>query len=76
MGGDRDNDRIPTWRDRNDGVGWRDKNPGGEGDTQGSGKPNILNMDGVEIEVGGGVSFDMDADGLLERTAWEATTMA
>lgn len=71
-GGDRDNDGVPNWRDRNDGVGWRDKNPGADGDTQGSGKPIILDMDGdgVEINVGGNVSFDMDADGFLEHTDW------
>lgn len=71
-GGDRDEDGVPNWRDYNDGVGWRDNNPGGGGDKEGSGKPIILDLDGdgVEIEVSGSVSFDMDADGFLEKTAW------
>lgn len=70
-GSDRDGDGVPNWRDHNDGVGWRDNNSGG-GDTQGSGKPIILDMDGdgIEIDVDGNVAFDMDADGFLEKTAW------
>ena len=69
---DRDGDGIPNWKDHNDGVGWRDKNPGGGGDTHGSGKPIILDMDGdgIEIDVDGNVAFDLDADGFLENTAW------
>ncbi|MDX8355530.1 calcium-binding protein, partial [Cognatiyoonia sp. IB215182] len=71
-GGDRDGDGVPNWRDRNDGVGFRDKNGDRDQDTEGSGKPIILDMDGdgIEIQVEGGVSFDMDADGFLENTAW------
>lgn len=70
--GDRDDDGIPNMFDHNDGVGWRDKNPGGEGETNGNGKPIILDMDGdgIEVDVGKTVSFDMDADGFLEQTAW------
>ncbi|MEC8196635.1 MAG: hypothetical protein VX228_10015, partial [Pseudomonadota bacterium] len=70
-GGDRDGDGVPNWRDRNDGVGWRDKNEGGDAE-EGDGKPIILDMDGdgIEIDVNASVSFDMDADGFLERTAW------
>lgn len=71
-GGDRDKDGVPNWRDHNDGVGWRDKNKGREKDTDGDGKPVILDLDGdgIEIETSGTVSFDMDADGFLEQTAW------
>ncbi|MEO0636539.1 MAG: hypothetical protein AAFY73_07815, partial [Pseudomonadota bacterium] len=72
-GGDRDNDGVPNWRDRNDGVGWRDRNEGGaDENTDGNGKPIILDMDGdgVEIDVQQTVLFDMDSDGFLERTAW------
>ena len=37
-----------------------------------SGKPIILDLDGdgVEVNISGNVSFDMDGDGFLERTAW------
>ncbi|MDX8355525.1 FG-GAP-like repeat-containing protein [Cognatiyoonia sp. IB215182] len=71
-GGDRDNDGVPNWRDRNDGVGWRDKNGDRDSDTNGSGKPIVLDMDGdgIEIQIEGNVSFDMDADGFAENTAW------
>lgn len=71
-GGDRDGDGVPNWQDRNDGVGWRDNNPGGGGDTSGSGKPIILDLDGdgIEIQVDGNVSFDIDADGFKEQTSW------
>ncbi|MCA0858827.1 calcium-binding protein [Phaeobacter italicus] len=71
-GGDRDNDGVPNWRDHNDGVGWRDNNEGGGGDTEGSGKPIILDMDGdgIEIDVNRSVTFDMDADGFQEQTSW------
>lgn len=49
-----------TTYDRNDGAG-NDR-----------GKPIVLDMDGdgIEILVDGDVSFDMDADGFLEDTAW------
>lgn len=72
-GGDRDNDGVPNWKDRNDGVGWRDRNEGGaDENTDGNGKPIILDMDGdgIEIDVQQTVLFDMDSDGFLERTAW------
>lgn len=70
--GDRDGDGVPNYKDYNDGVGWRDNNPGGGGDTEGSGKPIILDLDGdgIEISVDRSVSFDIDADGFKEQTAW------
>lgn len=49
---------------------------GGNDDNDGSGddrgKPVILDLDGdgIEVDVIGNVSFDMDADGYKERTAW------
>lgn len=71
-GGDRDDDGVPNHSDYNDGVGWRDNNEGGEGNTEGSGKPIILDMDGdgIEIVANRSVSFDMDADGFREQTSW------
>ncbi|WP_299554923.1 hypothetical protein [uncultured Tateyamaria sp.] len=48
----------------------RDDSNDGQGSDRG--KPIILDMDGdgIEIEVQGTVSFDMDSDGFLENTDW------
>ena len=45
---------------------------GHDGNGSDNGKPVIIDLDGdgVEINVNGQVSFDMDADGYKERTAW------
>ncbi len=50
----------------------RDNGNDNEGDD--NGKPVILDLDGdgVEINVNGNVSFDMDRDGFKEQTAWAA----
>jgi len=73
-GGDRDGDGVPNHSDYNDGVGWRDNNPGGEGDTSGNGKPVVIDLDGdgIEINVDGGTHFDIDNDGFLEPVSWAA----
>ncbi|WP_295045229.1 calcium-binding protein [uncultured Paracoccus sp.] len=48
------------------------RDPGHDGQASDNGKPVIIDLDGdgLEISVNGQVSFDMDADGYKERTAW------
>ncbi|PYE80579.1 Ca2+-binding RTX toxin-like protein [Pseudoroseicyclus aestuarii] len=52
-------------------TGNNDRDEGRSGDHD-NGKPIVIDLDGdgVEINVKGDVSFDIDGDGYLERTAW------